>query len=157
MSHVVDLVLQCLRVPVAKRAEMKGRVLQELIPIPFSLPSVPLSVSSSIKDNDKDDDKSKNHVGKGKDKEVQKGSRPALKILPVDMLDQIRNRKTEISSSKTSRTTNNLTKSNVRAPDPVPEKQDMRSILERRILEMRFLNSILLNANARISHSTITF
>lgn len=166
---MVDAVLQSLQVPAGKRAETKGRVLQELRPIsaPASLPaatgpprSLPVhssnpslahqAVTASLN--------SRSAVGLGlgpvqvaeeivvhsnktpykQETSRDTDSRPALKALPMDMLNQIRNLQSAEDNPL------QLKKAKVRAPEPPPEKQDMRSILERRILEMRCLCLYLL-------------
>ena len=164
ISQVVDAVLQSLQVPAGKRAETKGRVLQELRPISASLPPAtgprnllpvhatpnlapqsmiaPMNSRSGLglgsgsahvaEENTVKGNKTSNNPEVKKDAD----SRPALKALPMDMLNQIRTLQRADSQAENP---HQLKKAKVRAPEPPPEKQDMRSILERRILEMRCL------------------
>ena len=159
--------LQSLQVPAAKRAETKGRVLQELRPIsaplppatgPRSLPVPPApslahqAVTASLNSRPEAvglgtgqaaEDKGVAHSSSSKtpykqesSRDTDSSSRPALKALPMDMLNQIRTLQRADSQAENP---HQLKKAKVRAPEPPPEKQDMRSILERRILEMRCL------------------
>jgi hypothetical protein len=164
----VDAVLQSLQVPAGKRAETKGRVLQELRPISAPLPpatgssrslpaqpppslahqavtaslnsrpGVGLGSSQAAEDNGVAHSSSRKTPYKQESSrdDADSSSRPALKALPMDMLNQIRNvQRADLQAENPLQ----LKKAKVRVAEPPPEKQDMRSILERRILEMRCL------------------